>query len=101
MPYNTFRYLRMCIKSSNFAALFENFKSMNYSASSDRYSRQETMYARCGKSGIMLPKVSLGFWHNFGDVLSLIMHSITESPILILRITTESLPVAQRPISAG
>ena len=67
MPYNTFRYLRMCIKSSNFAALFENFKSMNYSASSDRYSRQETMYARCGNSGIMLPKVSLGFWHNFGD----------------------------------
>lgn len=25
-------------------------------------------YARCGRSGVMLPKVSLGFWHNFGGV---------------------------------
>jgi L-glyceraldehyde 3-phosphate reductase len=25
-------------------------------------------YARCGHSGILLPKVSLGFWHNFGGV---------------------------------
>lgn len=25
-------------------------------------------YNRCGKSGILLPKVSLGFWHNFGGV---------------------------------
>ena len=25
------------------------------------------MYRRCGRSGVLLPKVSLGFWHNFGD----------------------------------
>jgi len=25
-------------------------------------------YKRCGRSGVMLPKVSLGFWHNFGGV---------------------------------
>ena len=25
------------------------------------------MYRRCGHSGVLLPKVSLGFWHNFGD----------------------------------
>ena len=25
-------------------------------------------YRRCGKSGILLPEVSLGLWHNFGDV---------------------------------
>ncbi len=25
-------------------------------------------YRRCGKSGLMLPAISLGFWHNFGDV---------------------------------
>ena len=25
-------------------------------------------YRRCGKSGILLPEISLGFWHNFGDV---------------------------------
>ena len=30
--------------------------------------RYETMkYHRCGDSGLMLPEVSLGFWHNFGD----------------------------------
>ena len=26
------------------------------------------IYRRCGKSGIELPVVSLGLWHNFGDV---------------------------------
>lgn len=25
-------------------------------------------YNRCGRSGVLLPKVSLGFWHNFGSV---------------------------------
>ncbi|MGN1141601.1 MAG: L-glyceraldehyde 3-phosphate reductase [Oliverpabstia sp.] len=30
--------------------------------------RYQTMkYNRCGKSGLKLPTVSLGFWHNFGD----------------------------------
>lgn len=30
--------------------------------------RYETMnYVRCGKSGLLLPEVSLGLWHNFGD----------------------------------
>ena len=37
-----------------------------YVASSERYARMETMYNRCGKSGVLLPKMSLGFWHNFG-----------------------------------
>ena len=36
-----------------------------YIASKDRYSAME--YNRCGRSGLMLPKVSLGLWHNFGD----------------------------------
>ena len=39
-----------------------------YSASADRYAHSATMYRRCGQSGVMLPKVSLGFWHNFGGV---------------------------------
>ena len=31
--------------------------------------RYESMhYARCGRSGLKLPKISLGLWHNFGDV---------------------------------
>jgi len=25
-------------------------------------------YARCGRSGLLLPRVSLGLWHNFGDI---------------------------------
>ncbi len=37
----------------------------DYTAKSGRYGEME--YARCGKSGVLLPKVSLGFWHNFGD----------------------------------
>ncbi len=39
----------------------------HYIASSLRYSNSADMYNRCGKSGVLLPKVSLGFWHNFGD----------------------------------
>ncbi|MEV6981688.1 L-glyceraldehyde 3-phosphate reductase [Sphaerisporangium sp. NPDC051017] len=38
---------------------------MTYSASSDRYERQP--YNRSGRSGLKLPAVSLGLWHNFGD----------------------------------
>lgn len=38
-----------------------------YSASPSRYECGMT-YRRCGKSGILLPVVSLGLWHNFGDV---------------------------------
>ena len=39
-----------------------------YMASASRYAQSEQLYARCGRSGVMLPKVSLGFWHNFGGV---------------------------------
>lgn len=38
---------------------------MNYKTSDDRY--QTMQYNRCGNSGLKLPLVSLGFWHNFGD----------------------------------
>lgn len=39
-----------------------------YTADANRYGDAEALYARCGKSGILLPKVSLGFWHNFGGI---------------------------------
>lgn len=39
---------------------------MIYTASPERYDRME--YRRCGRSGIKLPLISLGLWHNFGDV---------------------------------
>ncbi|MBP8638614.1 MAG: aldo/keto reductase [Dictyoglomi bacterium] len=35
-----------------------------YMADSNRYS--EMLYRRCGKSGLKLPAISLGLWHNFG-----------------------------------
>jgi L-glyceraldehyde 3-phosphate reductase len=38
---------------------------MNYVSSPDRYDAMT--YRRCGRSGINLPAVSLGLWHNFGD----------------------------------
>ncbi len=37
-----------------------------YDAADDRYAHSDAMYSRCGRSGVLLPKVSLGFWHNFG-----------------------------------
>ena len=40
--------------------------SMLYHASPERYSLMDRIYCRCGRSGVLLPKVSLGFWHNFG-----------------------------------
>ncbi len=40
--------------------------SMLYQASPERYSLMDRIYCRCGRSGVLLPKVSLGFWHNFG-----------------------------------
>lgn len=36
-----------------------------YTANTARY--EEMTYNRCGKSGLKLPAVSLGLWHNFGD----------------------------------
>lgn len=39
-----------------------------YTPSPERYDDSEMLYRRCGHSGVMLPKVSLGFWHNFGAV---------------------------------
>jgi L-glyceraldehyde 3-phosphate reductase len=39
----------------------------NYLADPTRYD-SGMEYNRCGRSGVLLPKVSLGFWHNFGGV---------------------------------
>jgi L-glyceraldehyde 3-phosphate reductase len=38
---------------------------MSYSPAAGRYESME--YRRCGRSGVLLPAVSLGLWHNFGD----------------------------------
>lgn len=39
-----------------------------YTAASTRY--QTMKYPRCGRSGLLLPAISLGLWHNFGDTAS-------------------------------
>lgn len=38
---------------------------MVYQADPARYATME--YRRCGRSGLKLPAISLGLWHNFGD----------------------------------
>ena len=38
---------------------------MSYTASSSRYNNMR--YNRCGESGLKLPALSLGLWHNFSD----------------------------------
>lgn len=37
-----------------------------YNASESRYEKMQ--FKRCGASGLLLPRVSLGLWHNFGDI---------------------------------
>lgn len=39
---------------------------MHYTPAADRYGSMK--YNRCGKSGLLLPAISLGLWHNFGSV---------------------------------
>jgi L-glyceraldehyde 3-phosphate reductase len=39
---------------------------MQYVPNPDRYDSMK--YRRCGRSGILLPEISLGLWHNFGGV---------------------------------
>ena len=39
---------------------------MSYVPNPDRY--QKMKYRRCGNSGLKLPEISLGLWHNFGNI---------------------------------
>ncbi len=39
---------------------------MHHQPDSSRYAHMK--YRRCGKSGLFLPRLSLGLWHNFGDI---------------------------------
>src|SRR5450631_1012354 len=39
---------------------------MSHQPHPSRYEKMQ--YKRCGKSGVLLPRISLGFWLNFGDV---------------------------------
>ncbi len=39
---------------------------MGHLAAENRYDQMK--YNRCGRSGLLLPRISLGLWHNFGGV---------------------------------
>ena len=39
---------------------------MSHTPAENRY--EQMKYQRCGRSGVLLPRISLGFWHNFGDI---------------------------------
>ena len=43
-----------------------NNMQKTYVPAENRY--DEMTYNRCGRSGVLLPKISLGIWHNFGGV---------------------------------
>lgn len=53
-----------------------------YQPAPDRYERMQ--YRRCGKSGIQLPAISLGLWHNFGHV------DVLENSRAILRLAFDN-----------
>ncbi len=55
---------------------------MQYTPDPERYSKME--YRRCGNSGLKLPAVSLGLWHNFGHI------DILENARSILRLAFDS-----------
>lgn len=46
-----------------------------YKANDNRYA--DMAYRRCGRSGLLLPAISLGLWHNFGSVLHILILPIT------------------------
>ena len=54
-----------------------------YTPSKERY---ETMvYNRCGGSGLKLPAVSLGLWHNFGDTACMDAVCMVELSLCVYR----------------
>lgn len=44
---------------------------MTYIAAADRYDDDKARYRRVGRSGLLLPALSFGLWHNFGDTVAL------------------------------
>ncbi len=75
-----------------------------YQAQETRYDKMK--YNRCGASGLLLPAVSLGLWHNFGsngnfDNMTAMCQTAFDHGIthLIWQITTAPFPARQRKTS--
>lgn len=76
---------------------------MEYQPSVERYDRMQ--YKNCGNSGLLLPRISLGLWHNFGSVddfgiaSDMIKYALTmELLISIWQITMVRFPVVRKQI---
>ena len=56
---------------------------MAYTPAADRYDQMQ--YRRCGSSGLKLPAISLGLWHNFGgdreDDVPRAIHALAEGHV--------------------
>ena len=79
---------------------------MSYLPDPERYAG--TAYRRCGRSGLLLPPVSLGLWHNFGaesdyENARRLVHSAFDSGITYLtwRIITGHRPVTRKSASGA
>jgi L-glyceraldehyde 3-phosphate reductase len=59
------RRITLSYRAESYTAEAQGWTSLTYAAAEDRY--QQIPYRRCGRSGIQLPEISLGLWHNFGD----------------------------------
>ena len=74
---------------------------MTYTAAENRY--DSILYRLCGRSGLVLPALSLGLWHNFGDARPAIPsarccapRSTWASPTSTWRTTTDRRTAAPR-----
>ena len=72
---------------------------MMYQAKPTRY--DEMPYKRCGRSGIKLPAISLGLWHNFGGVdvfengRAMLIMRLTMALLTLIWLTTMVLHTVQ------
>jgi hypothetical protein len=71
---------------------------MPYVPAENRY--EKMIYNRCGRSGLKLPAISLGLWHNFGgDTPHRTKQAIARKPsISASRISTSPTITARRPV---
>lgn len=63
-----------------------------YAAAENRYDCG-MQYRRAGRSGVMLPAISLGLWHNFGDVDTLSLSRKNCIMPLIMELHTLTWPI--------